>query len=49
MKNQIRKSVLKTGGFTLLSVLLYGIVLLLMISSGERWYAYLILAACIGG
>ncbi|WP_341346586.1 amidohydrolase family protein [Paenibacillus sp. FSL H3-0469] len=49
MKNQIRKSVLKTGGFTLLSVLLFGIVLLLMISSGERGYAYLILAACIGG
>lgn len=48
MKNHIRRSFLKTSGFTLLSVLLFGIVLVLMISSGERWFAYLILAACIG-
>ena len=29
-------------------VLLYGIILVLMISSSEHWYAYLILLACVG-
>ncbi|MGW8440214.1 hypothetical protein ACWGXJ_04295 [Paenibacillus sp. S33] len=48
MKNHISRSFLKTSGFTLLSVLLFGLVLVLMISSGERRFAYLILAACIG-
>jgi energy-coupling factor transporter transmembrane protein EcfT len=37
-----------TIGFTLLLVLLFGVVLVLMASSGERWFAYLILAACVG-
>lgn len=48
MEKHIKRSILKTIGFTLLSVLLFGIVLLLMIASGERWFAYLILAACAG-
>ncbi len=48
MEKHIKGSILKTIGFALLSVLLFGMVLVLMISSGERWYAYLILAACVG-
>lgn len=43
-----RKNILKTICFTLLLVLLFGAVLVLMISSGERWFAYLILVACVG-
>lgn len=40
--------ILMTIGFVLLLVLLFGVVLVLMVSSEERWFAYLILAACIG-
>jgi imidazolonepropionase-like amidohydrolase len=43
-----QRNILKTVGFALLLVLLFGVVLVLMISSGERWFAYLILAVCIG-
>lgn len=43
-----QRNILKTIGFALLLVLLFGIVLVLMISSDERWFAYLILAACVG-
>lgn len=46
MEKPIKRSILKTVGFTLLSVLLFGMVLVLMIASGERWYAYLLLAVC---
>lgn len=48
MEQNTKREILKTIGFILSSVLLFGIVLLLMISSGERWFAYLILAACVG-
>lgn len=48
MAKHKRTNLLKTTIFTLLSVLLFGLVLVLMMSSGERWYAYLILAACVG-
>ncbi|RKD31850.1 hypothetical protein [Lacrimispora algidixylanolytica] len=44
-----RRDILMTIGFTLLLVLLFGVVLVLMISSGEQWFAYLILAACLVG
>ncbi len=47
MEKPIKRSILKTVGFTLLSVLLFGMVLVLMIASGERWYAYLLLAVCV--
>lgn len=40
--------ILNIIGFTLLLVLFFGTVLVLMISSKERWFAYLILAASIG-
>ncbi|QOX65715.1 amidohydrolase family protein [Anoxybacterium hadale] len=43
-----QRKILMTIGFVLLLVLLFGVVLVLMISSGERWFAYLILAACVG-
>lgn len=43
-----RRNILMTIGFTLLLVLLFGVVLVLMVSSGERWFAYLILMACVG-
>ncbi|EHJ02246.1 amidohydrolase [Clostridium sp. DL-VIII] len=42
-----QRNILMTIGFALLLVLLFGVVLVLMISSGERWFAYLILAACV--
>lgn len=48
MAQNIIKNVIKTIGFTLLLVLLFGIVLVLMISSNERWFVYLILTACVG-
>lgn len=48
MEQNTKRKILKTLGFVLLSVFLFGVVLVLMISSGERWYAYLILAACVG-
>lgn len=48
MKQNVERKILKTIGFVILLVLLFGIVLVLMISSDERWYAYLILAACVG-
>lgn len=48
MKHTARKKLFNTIGFILLLVLLFGIVLVLMISSGERWFAYLLLAASIG-
>lgn len=47
MAQNIKRKVLKAIGFALLLALLFGIVLVLMISSGERWFAYLILTACI--
>jgi imidazolonepropionase-like amidohydrolase len=43
-----KRNILMTIGFLLLLMLLFGVVLVLMISSGERWFAYLILATCIG-
>ena len=43
-----QRNILMTIGFALLLVILFGVVLMLMISSEERWFAYLILAACIG-
>ncbi len=43
-----QRNILKTIGFALLLVLLFGVILVLMISSRERWFAYLILAVCIG-
>ncbi|ULO06242.1 amidohydrolase family protein [Paenibacillus sp. 19GGS1-52] len=48
MTKNVKRKVQKTIGFSLLLVLLFGIVLVLMISSKERWFAYLILAACVG-
>lgn len=48
MEQNKKGKILKTIGFTLLIVLCFGIVLVLMISSEERWFAYLILAASIG-
>lgn len=45
MKQYAKRKILRTTGFVLLSVLLFGIVLVLMISSGELWFAYLVLAA----
>ncbi|MCL6456731.1 MAG: amidohydrolase family protein [Gorillibacterium sp.] len=48
MEQNTKRKILKTISFVLLSMLLFGIVFVLMISSGERWYAYLILAACVG-
>lgn len=48
MGRSAERRILKTIGFMLLLVLLFGIVLVLMIGSGERWFAYLILAACVG-
>ena len=47
MERITRRKFLKTVGFVFLSVLLFGLVLMLMLGSGERWFAYLILAACI--
>lgn len=47
MDNKRKRTGWKTIGFTLLAVLLFGMVLVLMISSGERWFAYLILAVCV--
>jgi energy-coupling factor transporter transmembrane protein EcfT len=43
-----RRNILMTIGFTLLLVLLFVVVLVLMVSGGERWFAFLILAACVG-
>lgn len=48
MEHKTERKILKMIGFVILSVILFGIVLVLMISSDERWYAYLILAACAG-
>lgn len=48
MEQKTERKILKMIGFVILSVILFGIVLVLMISSDERWYAYLILAACVG-
>ncbi len=48
MVKNTKRSILKTIGFVLLLVLLFGIILLLMISSTERWFGYLILASCVG-
>lgn len=48
MEQNTKRKIPKTIGFVLLLALLFGIVLVLMIGSSERWYAYLILAACIG-
>lgn len=48
MEQKTERKILKMIGFVILSVVLFGIVLVLMISSDERWYAYLILAACAG-
>jgi pimeloyl-ACP methyl ester carboxylesterase len=48
MKHKTNKKASRTIGFLLLAILLFGIVLLLMIASGVRWYAYLILSTCIG-
>ncbi|WP_340026572.1 amidohydrolase family protein [Paenibacillus sp. FSL K6-1096] len=48
MEHKTERKLLNFIGFVMLSVILFGIVLVLMISSDERWYAYLILAACAG-
>ncbi len=48
MEQNKKRNILKTIGFTLLVVVLFGIVLILMISSEERWFAYLILVASVG-
>ncbi|OMF27772.1 hypothetical protein [Paenibacillus sp. FSL H8-0259] len=48
MEQNTKRKLLSTIGFGLLFVLVFGIVLVLMISSDERWYGYLILAACAG-
>lgn len=48
MEQNKKRKILNTIGFVLLFVLVFGIVLVLMISSDERWYGYLILAACAG-
>lgn len=48
MEQNTKRKILSTIGFGLLFVLVFGIVLVLMISSDERWYGYLILAACAG-
>ncbi|MBW4082615.1 amidohydrolase family protein [Paenibacillus sp. S150] len=48
MEQNAKRKILKTIGFMLLFVLLFGIVLVLMISSDERWFGYLILAVCAG-
>ena len=48
MEKNAKRKILNTIGFVILLMLLFGIVLVLMISSGERWFAYLFLAACIG-
>lgn len=48
MEQSRKRKILKMVGFMFLLVLLFGIVLALMISSDERWFAYLILTACIG-
>lgn len=47
MENKRNGNGWRTIGFTLSAVLLFGLVLVLMISSGERWFAYLILAVCV--
>jgi ABC-type lipoprotein release transport system permease subunit len=41
MEQKTERKILKMIGFVILSVILFGIVLVLMISSDERWYAYL--------
>lgn len=48
MEKNTKMKIPKTIGFVLLLVILFGSVLVLMISSSERWYAYLILAASVG-
>jgi Imidazolonepropionase and related amidohydrolases len=48
MEQNTKGKVLSTTGFVLLSALLFGIVLALMIGSGERRFAYVIPAACVG-
>lgn len=48
MAHIAKRKILKTIGFVFLLVFLFGIVLVLMIGSRERWFAYLILTACVG-
>lgn len=48
MEQYTKRKILNTLGFVLLFVFVFGIVLVLMISSDERWYGYLILVACAG-
>jgi imidazolonepropionase-like amidohydrolase len=48
LAQNIKRKILKTIGFALLLMISFGIVLLLMITSSERWFSYLILAACVG-
>ncbi len=48
MEQNAKRKFINTIGFALLLVLLFGTVLVLMISSNERWFAYLMLAVCVG-
>lgn len=48
MEQNKKGNILKTIGFTLLVVVLFGIVLILIVRSEERWFAYVILAASAG-
>lgn len=48
MEQNEKGNILKTIGFTLLLVVVFGLVLVLMVSSKERWFAYLILVVSVG-
>jgi pimeloyl-ACP methyl ester carboxylesterase len=47
-KTSKRKKIATTIGFILLLSIVFGVVLVLMISSSVKWFAYLILVACVG-